>query len=308
MLQRTAVLAAAMTLAGALGPATARAQARAGDAPGLAEVAPFLMPDTSERTNAGVDVFFGVIDADEGGPLFSARAKVLTFEPYLDFALTPEFKIWGRLPIAYVNAETTVLTVEQSESDTLLGNAGLGARFMTQVSYELRAGGGVSVHLPTADADDDDGNFVDPPLTAAIVRFFQRERYAVDTTTVSGHGDLRYEMGRGYLQGQVAYLRLVAEDDDSEDADLLRLGLAGGYWIAPTVAAVAELTTLSTILDDDVQFNAEDEDEDFFHSLDLGLRFAQPRGSLSLRFHLPLDDVFRDSDLLGGAADLTLYF
>jgi hypothetical protein len=308
MLQRTSVLAAAMTLA-ALGaaPHRARAQARTGDAPGLAEVAPFVMPDTSERTNAGVDVFFGVIDADEGGALFTARAKVLTFEPYLDFALTPELKLWGRLPIAYVDAETTLLTVEQQESDTLLGNAGLGARFMTQVSYGLRGGGGVSVHLPTADADDD-GNFVDPPLTASIVRFFQGERYAVDTTTLGGHGDLRFDMGRGYLQGQIAYLHLLAEDDGVEDADLLRLGLAGGYWISPTVAALAELTTLSTILDDDVQFNGEDDDEDFFHSLDLGLRFAQPRGALSLRFHLPLDDVFRDSDLLGGAADLTLYF
>jgi hypothetical protein len=307
MLQRTSVLAAAITLAGALGAAPARAQVRTGDAPGLAEVAPFVMPDTSERTSAGVDVFFGVIDADEGGALFTARAKVLTFEPYLDFALTPELKIWGRLPIAYVDAETTVLTVEQNESDTLLGNAGLGARFMAQLSYDLRAGGGVSVHLPTADADDD-GNLVDPPVAASIVRFFQGERYAVDTTTLSGHGDLRLDLGRGYLQGQIAYLHLLAEDDEDEDADLLRFGLAGGYWISPTVAALAELTTLSTMLDDDVQFNGEDEDEDFFHSLDLGLRFAQPRGALSLRFHLPLDDVFRDSDLLGGAADLTLYF
>ena len=29
---------------------------------------------------------------------------------------------------------------------------------------------------------------------------------------------------------------------------------------------------------------------------------------LAQRFHLPLDDLFRDSDLLGGGADLALYF
>ncbi|HWN67775.1 MAG TPA: hypothetical protein VNM90_09045, partial [Haliangium sp.] len=180
MLQRTSVLAAAMMLASALGSAPARAD---DDAPGLADSAPFLMPDTSERTSAGVDVFFGAIDADEGGAFFTARAKVVTFEPYVDLALTPQLKLWGRLPIAYASAETTVLAIEQQESDTLLGNAGLGARFMAQASYELRVGGGVSVHLPTADADDDDGNFVDPPLAVSLVRFFQLERYAVDTTT-----------------------------------------------------------------------------------------------------------------------------
>lgn len=293
-----------MMLAGALGASPARA----GDAPGLSDAAPFVMPDTSERTHAGVDVFFGTIDADEGGALFTARAKVVTFEPYLDFALTPQLTLWGRLPIAYASAETTILAVEQQESDTLLGNAALGARFMTQASYDLRAGGGVSVHLPTADADDADGNFVDPPLAVSIVRFFQLERYAVDTTTLGGHGDLRFDAGRGFLQGQVAYMHLLAEDEDAEDADLLRFGVAAGFWVTSTVATMAELTTLSTILDDDVQFDASDEDEDFFHSLDVGLRFAQPQGSLSLRFHLPLDDVFRDSDLLGGGADLALYF
>lgn len=44
------------------------------------------------------------------------------------------------------------------------------------------------------------------------------------------------------------------------------------------------------------------------HSLDMGLRFVQPQWSLSLRFYLPLDDVLRDDDLLGGGADVALYF
>lgn len=306
MLRRTPVFAASLLLAGALGAFPARAQA--GDAPGLSDAAPFLMPDTSERTRAGVDVFFGSIDADEGGLLFTAEGTVLTFEPYLDLALTEQITMWGRLPVAYTRARTTVLGLEQEESATLLGNAGLGARFMGQVSHELRAGAGVLVHLPTADADDADGNFVDPPLTTSVVRLFQLERYAVDTTTLGAHADVRFDLGRGFLQGQLVYLRLVAEDEDAEDSDLLRLGLAAGYWISPTIAAVGELTTLSTILDDDVQFDAEDEDEEFFHSLDVGLRFAQPQFALALRFHVPLDDVFRDSDLLGGGADLSLYF
>ena len=293
-----------MVLAGALGASPARA----GDAPGLSDATPFLMPDTSERTQAGVDVFLGSVDADQGGALFSAEATVVTFEPYVDIALTDELKLWGRLPIAHANAKTTVLTVEQKESDTLLGNLGLGARIMTQVSYDLRAGGGVLVHLPTADADGADGNLVDPPLAAMVTRIFQLERYVPDTATVGAHADVRFDVGRAFLQGQILYMHLLAEDEGVEDADLLRLGLATGFWVTPTVATMAELTTLSTVLDDDVQLNGSDEDEDFFHSLDLGLQLAQPKWTLSLRFHLPLDDVFRDSGLLGGGADLTLYF
>lgn len=304
MLQRTPVLIVCLTLAGAL----AAAPARANDAPGLYEAAPLVMPDTSERTRAGVDVFFGSGDADQGGLLLSASATVLSFEPYVDLALTDQLKLWGRVPIAYTSAETTVLAVEQEESDTLLGNVGLGARFMTQASYDMRAGAGVLVHLPTASADDADGDFVDPPLATSLVRLFQLERYAVETTTLGGHFDVRFDVGRAFLQGQVAYLHLMAEDEDIEDADLLRLGLAAGVWISPVISAEAELTTLSTILDDEVQIDASDEDEDFFHALDLGLRFAEPRWSLAVRFHLPLDDVFRDADLLGGGADLSLYF
>jgi hypothetical protein len=293
-----------MVLAGALGASPVRA----GDAPGLSDATPFLMPDTSERAQAGVDVFVGTVNADQGGVLFSAEATVLTFEPYIDIALTDELKLWGRVPLAYADAKTTVLGVEQNESDTLLGNVGLGARIMTQVSYDLRVGGGVLVHLPTANGDDVDGNLVDPPLATMVTRIFQLERYVPDTATVGAHADVRFDVGPAFLQGQVMYMHFLAEDEGDEDADLLRLGAAAGFWVTPTIATMAELTTLTTVLDDDVQLNASNEDEDFFHSLDLGLRFAQKRWTLALRFHLPLDDVFRDNGLLGGGADLTMYF
>lgn len=282
------------------------------DSPGLGEAAPFLMPDTSERSHAGVDVFFGSFDADEGGLLLSAKATVVTFEPHIDVALTPQIAVSGRLPIAYARAETTVLGAELEDSGTLLGNAGLGARFMTQASREARAGGGVFINLPTASGDDDPEDFVDPAAAATGVRIFHLERYIPDTTTLGVHGDLRFDIGRAFVQGQVVYMHLVADDEDAgegQDADLLRLGVAAGYWLTPMLAAMGELTTLSTSLDDDIQLNAGDEDEEFFHSLDIGLRYSDARWSLGARFHLPLDDLFRDdTELLGGGADLTLYF
>lgn len=294
-------------LTGALGAAPALA-----DSPGLGEAAPFLMPDTSERSHAGVDVFFGNLDADDGGLLFSAKATVLTFEPHVDVALTPQIALSGRLPIAYSSVEATVLGVESEESETLLGNAALGARFMSQASREARAGGGIFVNLPTASSDDDADEV---NLTAAAVedvRFFHIERYIIDTTTIGVHGDLRFDSERAFLQGQVAFMHLIANDEDAGEgleADLLRMSVAAGFWLTPMLAAVGELTTLSTVLDDDLQFNFNDEDEEFFHSLDLGLRYADAQWSLGVRFHLPLDDYFRDDlELLGGGADLSLYF
>jgi hypothetical protein len=304
MLQRLSVLASTMILVGASGAAPALAD----DAPGLGETAPLLMPDTSERSHAGVDVFFGSIDADEGGELFSARATVVTFEPHVDVAVTPQLTLSGRLPIGYAKAETTVLFVDQEESDTVLGNASLGARFMSQASYDLRAGGGLLVHLPTAKDDDDDGDLVSPPLAVTSVRIFHLERYVPDTTTMAVHGDVRFDLGRAFLQGQVMYMHLLAEDEDAEDADLLRLGAAAGFWLTPMLAAMGELTTMSTVLDDDVQYNPDNPDEDFFHSLDVGLRFTEAQWSISARFHMPLDDIFRDDDLLGGGVDLAVYF
>jgi hypothetical protein len=163
---------------------------------------------------------------------------------------------------------------------------------MTQMSHDLRAGGGVLVHLPTARAGDDSQTLL---FDVTGVRTFQRERYTPNTTTVGAHADVRFEIGRAFLQGQLVYMHFLVED--SGDDNLLRLGLATGFWVTSTIATIAELTTQSSGFD-----------TDFFHSLDMGLRFAQPQWSLSLRFYLPLDDVFRDRDLLGGGADVALYF
>jgi hypothetical protein len=307
MLQRVSALASIASLAGVLGAAPALA-----DSPGLGEAAPFLMPDTSERTHAGVDVFFGSFDADEGGLLLSAKATVLTFEPHIDLALTPEITLSGRLPIAYARAETTVLGADLEDSGTLLGNGALGARFMSQASRQVRAGGGVFVNLPTATGDDDPEDLVDPAAAATGVRLFHLERYIPDTTTLAVHGDVRFDVERAFLQGQVVYMHLIADDEDAgegQEGDLLRLSAAAGFWVTPLLAVMGELTTLSTSLDDDIQLNAGDEDEDFFHSLDVGVRYADAQWSLGARFHLPLDDVFRDdTELLGGGADFTLFF
>lgn len=228
-------------LAGALGAAPALA-----DSPGLGEAAPFLMPDTSERTHAGVNVFFGSFDAEQPFRLpFSNKATVVTFEPHIDVALTPQITLSGRLPIAYARVEAPFLGADLEESETFLGNAALGARFMTQASQEARVGGGVFVNLPTARGDDDPEDLVNPQAAATSVRFFHLERYIPDTTTLGVHGDVRFDVGRAFVQGQVLYMHLIADDEGAGlDSDLLRLGVAAGFWLTPMLAAIGELTTL----------------------------------------------------------------
>lgn len=300
--RKPALAASLILLSGALAAAPAHA-----DAPGLGDAAPLRMADTSERSHAGVDVFFGSFDADEGGLFFSTDATVVSFEPHLDFALTDSITLSGRLPLAYARSAVTVLGFEDEKTELVLGNLSLGARYVAQVGRDLRAGGGGFVNLPTADADDD-LDLPNPPAAAALANFFFMERYLPETTTLGAHGDLRVDVGRGFVQGRVEYMHLTSDEEGYDDSlNLLRIGIAAGFWLTPTFAALGELTTLSTILDDDAQIS-DDEDEDFVHSLDLGVRYAQPRWSLSARFHLPLDDFLRENDLLGAGVDLSMYF
>lgn len=303
--RKPALAASLMMLAGALAAGPAHA-----DAPGLGDAAPLRMPDTSERSHAGVDVFFGSFDADQGGLFFTTRATVVSFEPHLDLALTDAITLSGRLPVAHARSEVTVLGVEDEASETLLGNVSLGGRYMAQVSRTLRAGGGAFVNLPTSEEDGAPG-LADPATAAALAQLFHIERYLPATAALGLHGDLRVDVGRGFVQGRGELMFLVNDDDDDggedDEMSLLRFGVAAGFWLTPTLAAMAELTTLSTILDDEAQIS-DDEDEDFLHGLDLGVRYAQAQWSLSARFHLPLDDFLRENDLLGGGVDLSVYF
>jgi hypothetical protein len=206
MLQRTLVVIAWLALAGTLGAAPARAE----DTPGLSGAAPFLMPDTSERTRAGVDVFVGNRKRHVGA--LTSVDTVVNFEPYLDLALTPQLTLWGRLPIAHARSRSTLGTLLENErSDNLLGNAGLGARIMTQVSHDLRVGGGVLVYLPTARAGDETRTL---SFVVASMRSFQRERYVPDTATVGAQADVRFDVGRAFLQGQLVYMHLLDRGRD----------------------------------------------------------------------------------------------
>lgn len=273
----------------------------AADRSGLEDAAPLLMPDTSERTRAGIDVSATTFNNELDVPFFelASSGTVLSFEPYLSVALTPELSAWGRMPVAHVSLEASSVAGTSSDSATVLGNLGAGVRYMHQLSRELRIGGGLALHLPTATSGDDSAF----SSTAASMRVFYGERYLPDTTNISAQLDLRYDLGRAFVQGQLALLHDRVEDDDNYN--LLRLGAAAGFWFTPTLTAIAEYTALSSHLEDDLSID-QDEGE-AVHSLDFGLRYSQPTWSLAARFYLPLDDQYRDIGLLGGGLDFSVY-
>jgi hypothetical protein len=88
----------------------------------------------------------------------------------------------------------------------------------------------------------------------------------------------------------------------ADDLLLLRLGLAGGVHVASQLALIAEVTTVSDILDDRAT------QEDFLHTLDLGLRHVGPGSTFGARLYYPLDRSLRRLDILGVGFDFQTSF
>ncbi len=263
-------------------------------APGVASAqrqgmraAPFQMPDVYSNNLLTAELMLGTVD---GSPFDDFT--VFALELGGSFSISPKLHLTGLLPIA---------STTQDGTDTALGNLTLGLEYILSAA---RRGANVkawsiggSLSAPTA--SDSGGGFA----TSAIHGFFRAPypgRYLPNTTAIRIHGQFRLDAQKIFFQAQGGINHLII--DGGDDDMLLRFGLGLGIAPARAVTLIAELTTLSDIVDDA-------DGDNFVHSLDLGARFRAGAGTqIGVRLYLPLDDVFRDSDVMGLAVDVRYRF
>ena len=257
----------------------------------LAHPPPFYwMPDLSVHSRVGVEVIAGNYDrAGETAILVPASA-------FVEFALTENVLLLGRVPFAYVDRVGLV----DEEGAFALGNASLGLQLAggTGDPHEGRLlyGIGAMVYAPTASDEGDSG-----AAAARTASFLvpERGRYLPDTTTVRVRAGLRWESDVVFLQGDVGVDHQIIEDVDDRNDLLLGVGLGLGfddYW-----ALLGELTLLSNVLEDDAE-------SELLPVLDVGVRYHNPDLMAGLRVYWPFDEAYRDASAIGLGLDIALRF
>jgi hypothetical protein len=244
------------------------------------------MPEVYGHHKLGLELMLGRMY----DPLLDEDISILALELSGALRLSRRSYLHARLPIAYAGLD--------GASGTGLGNLGLGLehRLSTRVTgARITAWSlGAEVSLPTASDGGDAG------LAAALNGDFRMPypgRYYPNTTTARMHVQFRVDAHKVFLQAQAGVNLLVF--DGADDSMLLRFGLALGVSLGRTAALIAEITTLSDVLDDS-------RGEELWHSLDLGVRFnAGAHTRIGLRVYLPLDSYYRDQDIWGVALDIT---
>lgn len=257
--------------------------------------APYQMESLDGDDRAGVDIMLGRYELD----LFAEiDITTVSLDAFVQTEVAPNVIVFGRVPFQYARLSADGA---DDESGTSLGNVTGGAMFVSR-SGTTTVGGGGSLSLPTADDDGDGGNAA---LFHSLFRVSSYGLYLPNTWTIRLHGDVRVEQGKTFVQarGGLDYLTLDGEDED-EDLKLLRIGVAGGAMINPTVALIAELTTMSSILED----NEGEDDEEWVHTLDLGVRARSGNTLFGARIYLPLDEDFRDANMMGLGVDVSGVF
>lgn len=245
---------------------------------------PFVMPPIAAGPEFYSEVMLGTMDF---GPL---EATMLGFE----FGFRHRFDrlgISGGIPIAHVDTDNW--------DGTSLGNLTAGIDYLVAGSVRGQRHSatsiGATLSLPTA---SDGGDSALAALGHSTFRVPDPGRYLPDTTTIRVFGDWRTGTGEWFFQGELGMHALVR--DGADDEVLFRLGVGGGVALSPAAALIAELTTMTDILDDD------NDPEDFLHTLDLGVRFLGGNSIFGIRLYLPLDDSMRNRDALGLGFDFAV--
>jgi hypothetical protein len=271
-----------------------------------APVRPFILPDLSGLTMIGVDLQLtrwqvpalavpppGVVDVDQTN---------LTFDVLAELSIAPHWVLLGRLPLAYHSVEDDEDIVGDPDCcGAAIGNATLGVRVLdssAQRSTRSVIGGELTVSLPTA-PDSDEGGFT--AASAALAHLpHDPGRYLPDTTTIRFAGGGQLYADKFFIQGGGGLDIFVFDDDafGDDDTDLaLRLGGAAGFRATHELAILAEMNGI-ILLDND------DDENDAFSSIDVGIRYGTDSLLLGLRAYIPLDDELRDVDMFGVGLDL----
>lgn len=260
---------------------------------GTAEAHPppfYWMPDLSAHSQVGVDLIPG--NYDRAGD----SALLVPASVFAELAVTDYLVLLARVPFAYVDR---VGIVDPDDGAFALGNVGLGVLLAGTSRRDwdswLRYGIGVLVHLPTASDEDE------PGIAAARAAAFlvpERGRFLPGVTNVRARGDVRYETGSLFLQGELGIDHQLREDSDDRTDLLLAAGL--GVTLSPYWAVLAELTAVSNIL--------EDEDSELLPVLDAGVRYHDPGMMAGLRVYWPFGEASRDASAIGVGIDLGVRF
>lgn len=250
----------------------------------------YRMPDLSMDSQAGLEVVVGRSD------LVLGSATLAEASAFFHLALGPHITILGRVPFSYVDYEPLDL-LDVSISSWALGNASIGVQLGTVSrlgrGQRIRYGLGILGYVPTASDEGEEG------AAAQITGAFDVPdpgRFLVNTTTLRARGDLRYETGAVFLQGELA---LDHHIQDAEDRTHLLGGVGVGFMLSHYVALLGELTLRSEILEDG---------DDLIPVLDAGLRYHNPSMMLGLRVYWPFDEAYRDADVIGLGLDLAVRF
>jgi hypothetical protein len=250
----------------------------------------YWMPDLSAHSQVGVDLIPGNFDR-AGDSALLVPASV-----FAELAVTDYLVLLARVPFAYVDR---VGIDDPDDGAFALGNVGLGLLLANTSRRDwdswLRYGIGVLVHLPTASDEGEEG------IAAARAAAFlvpDRGRFQPGITNLRARGDVRYETGRVFMQGEVGLDHQLREDIDDRTDLLFAAGL--GVTLSPYWAVLAELTAVSNIL--------EDEDSELLPVLDAGLRYHDPGMMTGLRVYWPFHESYRNASAIGVGIDLGFRF
>ena len=113
-----------------------------------------------------------------------------------------------------------------------------------------------------------------------------------NTTTIRLHGTWRTGGRSFFFQLEGGLHQLIIENFD--DWTLLRFGAGVGVRVGANVVLIGEYIAITDIVDDSSGDN-------FWSSIDLGMRARVGNGNISLRAFLPIDRSWRAADALGVA-------
>jgi len=244
----------------------------------------WVMDDLTPSGSAGADLVLGQLEKPVNPYDPDDDIEMILLEPEVSFMAAPSLKLNLELPLglAFYQAPGN-----NDESTGFVGNLEFGLQLLSSRvgrNSETSFGGGISFQGLTASDSDEEGLGALWGMLFTTLRDFGK--YAPNTNTIRLHGDGRIDLDRVILQAELG-LHLHFFDDtapgEDDDAGTLRIGLGFGVLITPTVAFMAELTNTVFILDNN-------DDDEMYHVIDVGVRSDGGSSSFSVRLIAPIDD------------------
>lgn len=240
------------------------------------ESTPFHMTDAKIwRPETGFEVQFGQYGDN----------AIVGLQGFIQWPIGERWSLTGRLPLAYA--------YNDGIDGVGLGNLTVDATLFLSAEKRRRATNvtafQLSVSGPTASRGVDSGF-----ATGTMAGYFLPDPglYQPNTTTIRLYGTWRTGSRSFFGQLEGGMQQLVIRNAD--DRTLLRIAGGAGVRVGSNVVLIGEFVGVTDIIDDA-------DGDNFWSSLDLGMRAKVGKGNISLRVYLPLDGQWRNLDTLGVA-------